>query len=117
MEAKINEQQIVIGMVGFPNVGKSSVINSFLRQKKVAVASQAGKTKHLQTHVLRENIVLCDSPGLVFPSFTNSKAELVCNGVLPIDTLKDYLSPVQLVCRRIKWSVLRHMYKLNNEQH
>jgi large subunit GTPase 1 len=36
-------------MVGYPNVGKSSVINSLLNKKKVAVASQPGKTKHYQT--------------------------------------------------------------------
>lgn len=38
--------RLVIGTVGYPNVGKSSVINVLLAQKKVGVASLPGKTKH-----------------------------------------------------------------------
>ena len=40
--------------------------------------------------------MLCDCPGLVFPSFVNSKAELVVNGILPIDQLQDCDPPVAL---------------------
>jgi len=38
--------RLVIGTVGYPNVGKSSVINVLLAAKKVGVASLPGKTKH-----------------------------------------------------------------------
>ena len=38
-------------MFGYPNVGKSSVINKILGKKKVSVASMPGKTKHLQSLV------------------------------------------------------------------
>jgi large subunit GTPase 1 len=37
-----------IGMVGYPNVGKSSTINALLTYKKVSVSSTPGKTKHFQ---------------------------------------------------------------------
>jgi large subunit GTPase 1 len=43
------------------------------------------------------NICLVDCPGLVFPSFANSKAEMYCCGVLKIGTITDYLSPVGLI--------------------
>jgi large subunit GTPase 1 len=36
----------MVGMVGYPNVGKSSVINVLCGTKKVGVASMPGKTKH-----------------------------------------------------------------------
>ena len=62
------------------------------------MAATPGKTKHFQTHFLTENLILCDSPGIVFPSFTNSKAELVCNGTLPLDHLKEHVSPIALIC-------------------
>ncbi len=75
-------------MVGYPNVGKSSVINSLLNKKKVAVASQPGKTKHYQTLFLSKDIVLCDCPGLVFPNVASTTAEMVLNGVIPIDNLR-----------------------------
>lgn len=38
----------VIGLVGYPNVGKSSTINLLVGEKKVAVAPTPGKTKHFQ---------------------------------------------------------------------
>lgn len=61
-------------MVGYPNVGKSSVINSLLQKKKVGVASQPGKTKHYQTLFLTPEILLVDCPGLVFPNVASSVA-------------------------------------------
>lgn len=67
----------VIGMVGFPNVGKSSVINVLCKRKLVGVGSQPGKTKHFQTLYIEKDLLLCDCPGLVFPSFTASRAEMV----------------------------------------
>ena len=37
---------LVVGMVGYPNVGKSSTINALYGSKKTAVAPTPGKTKH-----------------------------------------------------------------------
>ncbi|KAK3735271.1 hypothetical protein QZH41_009697, partial [Actinostola sp. cb2023] len=37
-----------IGMVGYPNVGKSSTINAILQHKKVPVSATPGRTKHFQ---------------------------------------------------------------------
>ena len=41
-------QRVQIGFVGYPNVGKSSAVNSLLGEKKVAQSRSAGRTKHLQ---------------------------------------------------------------------
>jgi large subunit GTPase 1 len=46
---EFNKEKIEIGLVGYPNVGKSSVINAVFGKKKVAVACMPGKTKHFQT--------------------------------------------------------------------
>ena len=62
-----------IGLVGYPNVGKSSTINALIGAKKVSVSATPGKTKHFQTIHLSEKVVLCDCPGLVFPNFTTTK--------------------------------------------
>ena len=40
------DERMVIGTVGYPNVGKSSVINVLMGVKKVGVAALPGKTKH-----------------------------------------------------------------------
>jgi large subunit GTPase 1 len=96
--------KITIGLVGYPNVGKSSTINALIGTKKVAVASTPGKTKHFQTLHLDDKTILCDCPGLVFPSFATTQANMVCDGVLPIDTLREHTGPIGLVVRRVpKW--------------
>lgn len=101
-----------MGLVGYPNVGKSSTINSLIGEKKVSVSSTPGKTKHFQTIHLSPNIVLCDCPGLVFPQFATTKADLVCDGVLPIDQLREYTAPVALIAKRLPKEVLEAIYGL-----
>lgn len=104
---------IQIGLVGYPNVGKSSTINSLVGAKKVSVSSTPGKTKHFQTIKLSDRVMLCDCPGLVFPNFAYSKGELVCNGVLPIDQLRDYIGPCTLVAERVPKYFLEAVYGIH----
>jgi len=112
------KEGVTVGMVGFPNVGKSSVINVLLgvtpmshTKTRVAVSSTPGKTKHFQTLLLEDGTTtLCDCPGLVFPSFVSTTAEMVCAGVLPIAQLRDHLSPIDLICRRLPRTVLESFY-------
>lgn len=105
-----NPRKTQIGLVGYPNVGKSSTINALIGAKKVSVSSTPGKTKHFQTLHLSDKIILCDCPGLVFPNFTTTKAELVCNGVLPIDQLREFTGPAALVAQRIPKPFLEKVY-------
>ncbi|KAL9103502.1 MAG: hypothetical protein Q9163_001458 [Psora crenata] len=99
-----------IGLVGYPNVGKSSTINALIGAKKVSVSSTPGKTKHFQTILLSQDVILCDCPGLVFPNFATTKAELVCNGILPIDQLREFTGPAELVAQRIPQSFFEALY-------
>ncbi|EJT69721.1 hypothetical protein GGTG_12604 [Gaeumannomyces tritici R3-111a-1] len=109
-ENKDPNHRMQIGLVGYPNVGKSSTINALIGSKKVSVSATPGKTKHFQTIHLSEKVVLCDCPGLVFPNFATTKGELVCNGVLPIDQLREFTGPVALVARRIPKAFLEAVY-------
>ena len=45
-EREDKDERFMVGTVGYPNVGKSSVINVLIGEKKVGVANRPGKTKH-----------------------------------------------------------------------
>lgn len=77
------------------------------------MSSTPGKTKHFQTIQLSPTLVLCDCPGLVFPQFATTRADLVCDGVLPIDQLREYTGPTSLVVKRIPTEVLEAVYGLS----
>ncbi|PYH74104.1 ribosome biogenesis GTPase LSG1 [Aspergillus vadensis CBS 113365] len=104
------KKKTTIGLVGYPNVGKSSTINALLGAKKVSVSATPGKTKHFQTLYLSPEIMLCDCPGLVFPNFATTKAELVVNGVLPIDQQREFTGPAALVAQRIPKHFVENVY-------
>lgn len=101
---------ITIGLVGYPNVGKSSTINALLRMKKVSVSAMPGKTKHFQTILIDDEITICDCPGLVFPNIVSSKAEMIINGILPIDQMKNALFPVGAITNKIPAHVFESLY-------
>ncbi|KAI2641543.1 P-loop containing nucleoside triphosphate hydrolase protein [Hypomontagnella submonticulosa] len=107
------DKKLQIGLVGYPNVGKSSTINALIGAKKVSVSATPGKTKHFQTIHLSEKVILCDCPGLVFPNFATTKADLVCNGVLPIDQLREFTGPATLVAHRIPQPFLEAIYGIH----
>ena len=91
-------------------MGKSSTINALLGAKKVSVSATPGKTKHFQTLYLSPEIMLCDCPGLVFPNFATTKAELVVNGVLPIDQQREFTGPAGIVAKRIPKHFIEQVY-------
>ncbi|KOC68471.1 Large subunit GTPase 1 like protein [Habropoda laboriosa] len=99
-----------IGLVGYPNVGKSSTINALLMNKKVSVSATPGKTKHFQTLFLDKDLLLCDCPGLVMPSFVSTKAEMILSGILPIDQMRDHVPPVTLLGSLIPRHVIEDLY-------
>ena len=113
---KVNKsKRIEFGMVGFPNVGKSSVLNVLVGSSKnnhkvhrVGVAAMPGKTKHFQTLNIPDysNITLVDCPGLVFPSFVSSSADLVLAGVYPLSQVRDFWPSIELICQRIPRNIL-----------
>ncbi|KAH0631053.1 hypothetical protein JD844_005134 [Phrynosoma platyrhinos] len=80
----VDKKQISVGFIGYPNVGKSSIINT-LRSKKVCnVAPIAGETKARfpvwQYITLMRRIFLIDCPGVVYPS-GDTETDIVLKGV------------------------------------
>ncbi|KAF7070213.1 hypothetical protein CFC21_075756 [Triticum aestivum] len=106
-------KHVVAGFVGYPNVGKSSTINALVGEKKTGVTHTPGKTKHFQTLIISEELMLCDCPGLVFPSFSSSRHEMVSCGVLPIDRMTKHREAIQVVADRVPRDVLEQIYKIS----
>lgn len=106
-------ERLVVGLTGYPNVGKSSTINALFGSKKTAVAPTPGKTKHFQTLNVTPSLCLCDCPGLVLPQYAQSKAEMVAAGVIPIDRLTDVRAPVAAVAQRAGRQQLESVYGLH----
>lgn len=104
------KETITIGLTGYPNVGKSSTINALLQEKKVSVSATPGKTKHFQTFYLDSELMLCDCCGLVLPSFCFTKADMILNGILPIDQMRDHVPAVNTLCTLIPRHILEDIY-------
>ena len=100
---KIDEENkaiITLGMIGAPNVGKSSLINSLMGKVVVSVSKTPGHTKHFQTIFITPSVKLVDCPGLVFPSIVPKRLQVIL-GSFPIAQTRDPLSVVQYLAERI----------------
>ncbi|GBG00365.1 hypothetical protein Rsub_13124 [Raphidocelis subcapitata] len=106
---------VCCGLVGEPNVGKSSTLNALLGSHRVAVSSHPGRTKHYQTHYLARRLsaafLLCDCPGLVFPRLDVSLPMQVLFGSFPIAHCRDPYSVVRYMAERI-WPRLQDSLRL-----
>ncbi|KAJ7706018.1 hypothetical protein B0H17DRAFT_919616 [Mycena rosella] len=74
---------LTIGLIGQPNVGKSSLLNALFGAHKVRASKTPGKTKHFQTLFWTPDVRLVDCPGLVMPNFVPMEMQ-VLSGILPI---------------------------------
>jgi nuclear GTP-binding protein len=88
---------ISVGVIGLPNVGKSSVINSLKRSRAAGVGATPGFTKVMQEIILDKNIKLLDCPGIVFAN-NGSDAEILLRNAVKVEQLDDPSVPGWYCC-------------------
>ncbi|KAG1390760.1 hypothetical protein G6F60_012858 [Rhizopus arrhizus] len=87
---------ITVGIIGYPNVGKSSVINSLKRSRVCGVGATPGFTKVAQQITLDKNIKLLDCPGIVFAQQgqgDQNEAEITLRNCVKVELLEDPVTP------------------------
>lgn len=85
--AHTKKRPLKIFVVGYPNVGKSTIINMLAGRKVARAAPIAGTTINMQWIRIAPDVLLIDSPG-VFPAMEN-KDSLIKKGAMNINSLKD----------------------------
>ncbi|KAF3769295.1 hypothetical protein M406DRAFT_250037 [Cryphonectria parasitica EP155] len=120
------KRAISVGVIGYPNVGKSSVINALLsrlsgrggaHRSACPAGAEAGVTTSIRAVKIDSKLTLLDSPGIVFPSTsdaasatfvpknpTEAKAHLVLLNAVPPRHIGDPLPAVQLLLKRLSTS-------------
>ncbi|ACJ17162.1 GTPase [Thermococcus onnurineus NA1] len=92
------QDKVKVALIGYPNVGKSTIINTLKGKKAVGTAPIPGYTKGKQLIRLSKKIWLLDSPGVVpIDDFD----ELVIKGGFPADKIEEPVKPALKLIGRI----------------
>ena len=93
-------------VIGTPNTGKSTIINTFYGQKKATTGDKAGVTKSKQWVKITENFVLLDTPGTLWPKFEDGLVALKLAFIGAIK--KDVLDEEELGYELVKYLIENH---------
>ncbi|XP_017017660.1 guanine nucleotide-binding protein-like 3 homolog [Drosophila kikkawai] len=104
---------IRVGVVGIPNVGKSSIINSLTRGRSCMVGSTPGVTKAMQEVELDSKIKLIDCPGIVFTSGSEN-SHAVLKNAQRVGDVKDPFTIAESVLKRASKDYFCNMYDISS---
>ncbi|KAK5126585.1 hypothetical protein LTR85_009519 [Meristemomyces frigidus] len=107
-----SRKQISVGFIGYPNTGKSSIINTLRKKKVCTVAPIPGETKVWQYITLMKRIYLIDCPGIVPPSMTDSPEDILLRGVVRVENVENPAQYIPAVLARCKKHHLERTYDL-----
>ncbi|KAI3772898.1 hypothetical protein L6452_04092 [Arctium lappa] len=108
------KKSITVGVVGLPNVGKSSLINSLKRSHVANVGATPGLTRTMQEVQLDKNVKLLDCPGVVMLKSGDSDAAVALRNCKRIEKLEDPVGPVKEILKLCPAQMLVTLYKLSS---
>lgn len=113
---------VTVGVLGYPNVGKSSLINSLKRSKAVGVSSHPGFTKTTQEIAIDSKVTLLDCPGVIFDDDSRSSddagdsndhgAGLLLRNCISVDQIEDPEGAVEGIFNRCAPEKLMAIYSI-----
>lgn len=106
-----DKKQISVGFIGYPNVGKSSIINTLRAKKVCKVAPIAGETKVWQYVTLMKRIYLVDCPGVVYPTAL-TPTEFVLKGIVRVENVKSPETYIAPLLERVRKEYVERTYKI-----
>jgi nuclear GTP-binding protein len=104
------KKQISVGFIGYPNVGKSSIINTIKSKKVCKVAPIPGETKVWQYIALMKRIYLIDCPGIVPPSSKDTESQKVLKGVVRVEHLSAPADNIPVLLSRVRPEYITRTY-------
>ncbi|KAL9618377.1 MAG: hypothetical protein Q9160_006885 [Pyrenula sp. 1 TL-2023] len=105
-------KQISVGFIGYPNTGKSSIINSLRKKKVCSVAPIPGETKVWQYITLMKRIYLIDCPGVVPPSNNDTEEDILLRGVVRVENVEHPAQYIAAVLRRTQPKHIERTYEV-----
>jgi len=107
-----DRKQISVGFIGYPNTGKSSIINTLRKKKVCTVAPIPGETKIWQYITLMKRIYLIDCPGVVPPSNTDTPQDILLRGVVRVENVENPEQYIPAVLSKTKPQHIERTYQL-----
>lgn len=109
-----DRKQIAVGFIGYPNSGKSSIINTLRKKKVCNVAPIPGETKVWQYITLMRRIYLIDCPGVVPPNPNDKEEDILLRGVVRVENVQNPEQYIPGVLRKVQPKHLERTYGVKN---